>query len=175
MRLGLSHASCVFGVAVTAVLFMAGTPADAAVTGTYNSANNSAYGASATVSVATPNLTLGIPGVLEVIANEQIHNPDGSLTVNALDITLLGGGVTGAVGSGHIVLASSTCAPVDPSADPAGPTATKTVPTQASGPTSKAATTPVPGDNSGVISQISVVPVGAPQTGDGSLATAIVR
>jgi len=52
MRLGLSYVSCVLGVAATAMLLIAGTPADAAVAG----AANSAYGASATVSL--------LPGVL---------------------------------------------------------------------------------------------------------------
>jgi hypothetical protein len=99
------------------------------------------------VSAATPNLTVGIPGVLQVIANEQIHHSDGSLTVNALDIKLLGKGLAGALGSGDIVLASATCGPA-------------TTVTSATAPT-----TP----------EVSVVPAGAPETGDGSLATVIVH
>lgn len=100
------------------------------------------------VSAATPNLTVGIPGVLRVVANEQVRHADGSLTVNALHITLLGGGVTGAVGRGDIVLASSTCGPAT-TVTPATPAPTKP--------------------------EVSVVPAGAPETGDGSLATVIVR
>jgi hypothetical protein len=105
------------------------------------------------VTAATPNLQLGVPGVLSVVANEQIHNADGSLTVNALDIKLLGGsGLTGALGRGSIVLASATC----------GPATT----TQAATPTPTTAT-PVP--------EVAVIPVGGPQTGDGSLATVVVH
>ncbi len=92
-------------------------------------------------SAPSPNQTVEVPGVLKVIGNEQIHNSDGSLTVNALHIKLLGGQAA-ALGSGDIILASSTCAKAAP-------------------PAAKA-----PG-------QVSIVPVGAPQTGDGSLATAI--
>lgn len=33
-----------------------------------------------------PNTTLSIPGVLDVVLNKQVVNPDGSLTVTALDI-----------------------------------------------------------------------------------------
>lgn len=125
------------------------------------------------VSVATPNLKIGIPGVLQVIANEQIHNADGSLTVNALDITLLGGSLTGAVGSGHIVLASSTCAPAAAQPGGSGPTTTQTIPpTATSVPTSgsTAPSAPVPGSG-----EVSIVPAGAPETGDGTLATVIVH
>ncbi|HEX3790625.1 MAG TPA: choice-of-anchor P family protein [Pseudonocardiaceae bacterium] len=100
------------------------------------------------VAAATPNLTVGIPGVLQVTADEQIHNADGSLTVNALDIKLLGGQLTGALGTGDIVLASSTCGPA----------------------TAVATTPPAPG-----APEVSVVPAGAPETGDGSLATVIVH
>ncbi|HEX3786158.1 MAG TPA: choice-of-anchor P family protein [Pseudonocardiaceae bacterium] len=98
------------------------------------------------ISAATPNLRIGIPGVLQIIANEQIHNADGSLTVNALHIELLGPGLAAALGSGDIVLASSTCG--------AATTVSTTAPT---------------------VPEVSVVPAGAPQTGDGSLATVIVH
>jgi hypothetical protein len=103
------------------------------------------------VSAATPNLTVGIPNVLRIVANEQIHHADGSLTVNALDITLLGGRLTGALGTGDIVLASATC----------GPATTKAVTPAAPAAPAKP--------------EVSVVPAGAPQTGDGSLATVIVH
>jgi hypothetical protein len=125
------------------------------------------------VSVATPNLKVGIPGVLAVIANEQIHNADGSLTVNALDITLLGGSLTGAVGSGHIVLASSTCAPATSQPGGSGPTTTQTIPpTATSVPTSEPGAPSAPAPGSG---EVSIVPAGAPETGDGTLATVIVH
>ncbi|HEY4453729.1 MAG TPA: choice-of-anchor P family protein [Pseudonocardiaceae bacterium] len=110
------------------------------------------------ISASTPNLTIGIPGVLKVLADEQIHHSDGSLTVNALHITLLGAGPLNALGSGDIVLASSTC----------GPAATvSTPPSSPSTPSSPTSPSTKP--------EVSVVPAGAPETGDGSLATLIVH
>jgi hypothetical protein len=109
------------------------------------------------ISADTPNLTIGIPGVLTVVADEQIHHADGSLTVNALHITLLGPGLAGALGSGNIVLASSTCGAA---------TTISTPPTSPTSPTSSQPPTKP---------EVSVVPAGAPQTGDGSLATLIVH
>lgn len=97
-----------------------------------------------------PNQEIGIPGVLQVIVNEQVRHGDGSLTVNALHIKLLGGQLTQALGSGDIVLASATCGKA---------TTPATVPAA-----------PVPASGPG---QVSVIPAGAPQTGDGSLATVI--
>jgi hypothetical protein len=109
------------------------------------------------ISASTPNLTIGVPGVLKVVADEQIHHADGSLTVNALHITLLGSGPLNALGSGDIVLASSTCGPA---------TTVSTPPTGPSTPVSPSTpTTP----------EVHVVPAGAPETGDGSLATLIVH
>lgn len=129
------------------------------------------------VSVATPNLKIGIPGVLQVIANEQIRNADGGLTVNALDIKLLGGSLAGAIGSGHIVLASSTCAPATSQPGGSGPTTTQTTPppttsSPSPAPTSGTTAPSAPAPGSG---EVSIVPVGAPETGDGSLATVIVH
>ncbi len=106
------------------------------------------------VSAPTPNLTIGIPGVVQIIADEQIHNANGSLTVNALHVKLLGGHRTGALGTGDIVLASATCGP-DPT--------TYTKPAKPAGPAMPAKP------------EVSVVPAGAPETGDGSLATVIVH
>lgn len=104
-------------------------------------------GALGTVPVNAPaNTTLADPlGLVKVIVNEQVTNADGSLTVNALHIKLLGGSALGAVGTGDIVLSSATCG-------------------KATTPPSAPAPAPGPG-------QVSVVPAGAPQTGDGSLAT----
>ncbi|MBB4685263.1 choice-of-anchor P family protein [Amycolatopsis jiangsuensis] len=108
-----------------------------------------------------PNQKIGVPGVLQVIVNEQVKHSDGSLTVNALHVKLLGGKATGALGSGDIVLASSTCAKV------AGTTTTP--PTETTEP-SEPAQPPAEGPG-----QVTVVPAGAPETGDGSLAARIAR
>ncbi|SEP53495.1 choice-of-anchor P family protein [Amycolatopsis saalfeldensis] len=97
-----------------------------------------------------PNQKIGVPGVVQVIVNEQIKHADGSLTVNALHVKLLGGKTLGALGSGDIVLASSTCGKVAP--------AVVTTPTAPAKP-------PVQGPG-----QVTVVPAGAPETGDGTLA-----
>ncbi|GAA1032701.1 MULTISPECIES: choice-of-anchor P family protein [Amycolatopsis] len=110
-----------------------------------------------------PNQKLGIDGVLQVIVNEQIKHSDGSLTVNALHIKLLGGDVTGALGKGDIVLASATCAKV------AGNPTTPPSSTQPSEP-GKPGTPPAEGPG-----QVTVVPVGAPETGDGTLASVTAR
>lgn len=141
------------------------------------------------ISAATPNLKLGIPGVVQVIANEQIHNADGSLTVNALDIKLLGGKLAHSLGSGRIVVASATCAaatttsPTTPPTTPPSnsPTASPTAapPTSAPAPSASApapSATPLPTTSATPAPpQVTVVPVGAPETGDGSLATVVVR
>jgi hypothetical protein len=52
-----------------------------------------------------PNTTYGIPGVVTVTANEQITNADGSLTINALDLDILG------ANGGHVIVSSATCGP----------------------------------------------------------------
>lgn len=109
-----------------------------------------------TVPAATrPNQTVGLPGLVQITVNEQIKNDDGSLTVNALHIKLLGGQLAGALGSGDVVLSSATCAP-----------AAATVPSTSPAPTT---TAPAGSNPSGGGKQVTVVPVGAPQTGDGSL------
>lgn len=107
-----------------------------------------------------PNQKLGVDGVLQVIVNEQIKHSDGSLTVNALHIKLLGGGVTGALGKGDIVLASATCAKV--AGNPTTPPST----------TKPAEPSTLPAEGPG---QVKVVPVGAPETGDGTLAAVTAR
>ncbi|GAB3654471.1 hypothetical protein GCM10027589_13110 [Actinocorallia lasiicapitis] len=50
-----------------------------------------------------PNSVFGIPGVVQVIANEQITNPNGSLTTNGLHFTFPDGT--------EVILASATCGP----------------------------------------------------------------
>ncbi|WP_367131742.1 choice-of-anchor P family protein [Saccharothrix sp. HUAS TT1] len=58
-----------------------------------------------------PGTTVGVDlrgaVVAELVLNEQVRNADGSLTVNALRLTLL----DSAHGSGDVVLASATCGP----------------------------------------------------------------
>jgi len=49
--------------------------------------------------------------VATVILNEQIPNADGSLTVNAVHVHLLGGGGVGSLGSGDVIISSATCGP----------------------------------------------------------------
>jgi hypothetical protein len=112
-----------------------------------------------------------------VIANEQIHHSDGSLTVNALDIKLLGGKLLKAVGSGRIVVASATCnaaaaavAPPTQSPTPSpttAPTVAPPTPSASPLPTHSAPVTPP--------REVKVIPIGAPQTGDGSLAAVVVH
>jgi len=64
-----------------------------------------------------PNTTrvvnVGATPVATVILNEQIHNQDGSLTVNGLHVKLLGGALN-QLGSGDIVVSSATCGPAGP-------------------------------------------------------------
>ena len=127
------------------------------ITGSSDLANLS-LGRIGRISASTPNLTIGVPGILTIVANEQIHHSDGSLTVNALHITLLGPGPLNALGAGDIVLASSTCGPA---------TTVSTPPTGPSTPSSPVTTPTKP--------EVGVIPAGAPETGDGSLATLIVH
>jgi hypothetical protein len=48
--------------------------------------------------------------VAKLVFNEQIQNADGSLTVNALHLVLLGG-VLGSIGTGDVIVSSATCGP----------------------------------------------------------------
>ncbi|NUT99406.1 MAG: hypothetical protein HOY78_46105 [Saccharothrix sp.] len=61
-----------------------------------------------------PNTVLDVDlvgvDIAKVVFNEQIRNRDGSLTVNAIHVTLIGG-VLGALGSGDLVVSSATCGP----------------------------------------------------------------
>ncbi|MEQ0562962.1 choice-of-anchor P family protein [Amycolatopsis sp. NEAU-NG30] len=58
-------------------------------------------------------VAIGPVNVATIILNEQIKNPDGSLTVNALHVKLLGG-VVGSLGSGDVIVSSATCGPAAP-------------------------------------------------------------
>ncbi|MFD9736322.1 choice-of-anchor P family protein [Umezawaea sp. NPDC059074] len=48
--------------------------------------------------------------IARITFNEQVHNADGSLTVNAVHLRLVGG-VLGSIGTGDVVLSSATCGP----------------------------------------------------------------
>ncbi|MGK3205184.1 choice-of-anchor P family protein [Amycolatopsis sp. MEPSY49] len=56
---------------------------------------------------------LGALNVATIILNEQVKNQDGSLTVNAVHVKLLGEGLN-ALGSGDVVVSSATCGPAAP-------------------------------------------------------------
>jgi len=57
-----------------------------------------------------PNTRIDVPGVASITFNEQIANDDGSLTVNAIHVRLLGG-TSSALGSGDVIVSSATCGP----------------------------------------------------------------
>lgn len=59
------------------------------------------------------NVGLGPVNIAKLTLNEQIRNDDGSLTVNAIHLQLIGG-VLGAIGSGDVVIASAQCGPAAP-------------------------------------------------------------
>jgi hypothetical protein len=56
---------------------------------------------------------LGALNVATILLNEQVKNTDGSLTVNAVHVKLLGEGLN-ALGSGDVVVSSATCGPAAP-------------------------------------------------------------
>ncbi|WP_410668552.1 choice-of-anchor P family protein [Amycolatopsis sp. cmx-4-68] len=56
---------------------------------------------------------LGALNVATILLNEQVKNKDGSLTVNAVHVKLLGEGLN-ALGSGDVVVSSATCGPAAP-------------------------------------------------------------
>ncbi|QWF79596.1 choice-of-anchor P family protein [Amycolatopsis sp. CA-230715] len=77
-------------------------------------ANFGSLGSIPVTPAANTKLEVKIPvigNVATVILNEQIKNPDGSLTVNALHVKLLGSDLAGAIGSGDVVISSATCGP----------------------------------------------------------------
>lgn len=56
---------------------------------------------------------LGELNVATIILNEQIKNQDGSLTVNAVHVKLLGEGLN-ALGSGDVIVSQANCGPAAP-------------------------------------------------------------
>jgi hypothetical protein len=58
----------------------------------------------------TLKVGLGAINVATIVLNEQIKHSDGSLTVNAVHVKLLGG-VLGAIGSGDVIISSARCGP----------------------------------------------------------------
>lgn len=79
----------------------------AGTTGSASIANVALPGVSVPVNPA-PNTTIALP-LVTIIFNEQIQNPDGSLTVNAVHIKL-----KALVGTGDIILANARCGPAAP-------------------------------------------------------------
>ncbi|NYI43180.1 hypothetical protein BJ993_000260 [Nocardioides aromaticivorans] len=81
-------------------------------TGTTTITDLSALGLPVDIDVDEPNAKVEIPGLLTITANEQISNADGTFTVNALHVNLLG--------QVDLVVASATCGEVtsDEETDP---------------------------------------------------------
>lgn len=80
----------------------------AGTTGSSTLANVNIPGVTVTANPA-PNTKISLLGLATITFNEQIQNADGSLTVNAVHITL-----NALVGQGDVVLASATCGPAAP-------------------------------------------------------------
>jgi hypothetical protein len=80
----------------------------AGVTGSSTLANVSLPGVSVPVNPA-PNTTINLP-LLRIVFNEQIVGADGSLTVNAVHISL----TAAMLGSGDIIIAQAKCGPAAP-------------------------------------------------------------
>lgn len=79
---------------------------------------NATFGALGTLAVnpaANTKIDVTLPAPIGNVAtltlNEQINNPDGSLTVNAIHLHLLGGPGIGQLGSGDVIISSATCGP----------------------------------------------------------------
>jgi hypothetical protein len=71
-------------------------------------------GTVAATPAANTEISVRLPivgNVATVLLNEQVHNADGSLTVNAIHVHLLGGGGLGSIGSGDVIVSSATCGP----------------------------------------------------------------
>jgi hypothetical protein len=57
-----------------------------------------------------PNTKVDVPNILSITFNEQIENGDGSLTVNAIHVRLLGGNLS-SIGTGDVIISSARCGP----------------------------------------------------------------
>jgi hypothetical protein len=55
-------------------------------------------------------INVGLIQIATLRLNQQIQNPDGGLTVNALHLQLIGG-VLGSIASGDVIVSSATCGP----------------------------------------------------------------
>jgi hypothetical protein len=73
-------------------------------------AGGTVAGHGAVTTVPNPGTTFTIAGIATVVLNEQIHNSNGSLTVNGVHITLLSGAKS--LGSGSVIISSATCFPM---------------------------------------------------------------
>jgi hypothetical protein len=93
---------------------------------------------------AAPNSAVNIPvqglGAVSVVLNKQVHNPDGSLTVTAIEVKL---GLVGGKGQA-IDISSATCAAGD--ATPPNTPGSPTTPPTTTPPGEAPAPTPVPSD-----------------------------
>jgi hypothetical protein len=78
-------------------------------------ANLGSIGAVDATPAANTQVKVGLGGITiaTIILNEQVQNKDGSLTVNAVHVKLLGGAV-GALGKGDVIVSSATCGPAAP-------------------------------------------------------------
>ncbi len=83
------------------------------VTGTSTFASISAVGATIPVNPG-PNTSVTIPLLGTLVLNQQITNPDGSLTVNAFHLTLL----PALAGGGDLIVGSATCGPAPAAGSP---------------------------------------------------------
>jgi hypothetical protein len=103
--LGLVPAAAVAITAITATC----TGTIGAIAGSTNIVGGTLAGVALPVNPAA-NTTLTVAGVATIVLNQQIVNADGSLTVNALHITLLGGPLTALIGTAaDVVVSSTTC------------------------------------------------------------------
>ena len=112
-----------------------------------------------------PNQTIEVPQIAKIVLNEQHRDSDGSLTVTALHVSLLGGTLTNALGHGDIRLASVTCG-----LGSGGTTTTPPTTPGGGGEGGGGQTGDDGGNGGGQGSQVKVIPSGAPQTGDGTMA-----
>ena len=79
---------------------------------TLTNAKLGSLGALAVDPAVNTTIAISLPAVGHVatlILNEQVPNADGSLTVNAVHLHLLGG--VGSPGSGDVIISSATCGP----------------------------------------------------------------